>query len=94
MSDPYGAQHKARRAAWAKHLRTIGPVLCRKEGCGRLVHANPADNWDGAPWQLGHGTAAHHGGDGTDSAPEHRSCNTSEGWLISQTQHPFTRRNL
>lgn len=85
MADPqYGPAHQARRAAWGRHLREVGPVLCRKPGCGRLVHAVPALNWDGKPWQLGHGVAARHGGNGEDSAPEHHTCNESEGYAISQ----------
>lgn len=84
MAQPqYGAEHKARREAWDKHLRTIGPVMCRHDGCGRLVYADPAMNWDGKVWQLGHGLAVKHGGDGRDSAPEHATCNQGQGHLIS-----------
>ena len=52
------------------HLQTIGPVECRR--CHRLVHAD--DQWD-----LGHGVALAHGGDGSDSWPEHAACNRRAG---------------
>lgn len=86
MADPqYGPEHQARRRAWQQHLDTVGPVVCRKEGCGRLVYADPAMNYDGKGWHLGHGRAVHHSGDGADSAPEHDTCNTSDGYAISQS---------
>ena len=81
--------HPQRRAAWAKHLAEVGPVMCRREGCGRLVYADPAMNWDKMTWQLGHGKAVHHGGTGDDSAPEHAHCNTSGGRAIATTLPPL-----
>ena len=86
MSDPqYGTEHRRRRASWAKHLREVGPVLCGREDCGRLVYPNHEDNFDGMPWHLGHGVAAHHGGTGDDATPWHGSCNLSEAYQISQS---------
>lgn len=86
MSDPqYGRDHRKRRANWQDQLINVGPVLCGKEGCGQLVHADPALNFDGRPWHLGHGIAAHHGGTGDDATPWHETCNLSEAYQISQT---------
>ena len=86
MADPaYNSPtHRNGRKAWGWHLANVGPVLCRKPGCGRLVYSDPAMNWDGKPWQLGHGVAVRHGGTGDDAAPEHMTCNESEGYAISQ----------
>lgn len=87
MAQPqYGADHVRRRKAWQHQLETTGPVICGHEGCGRLVYANPALNYDGATWQLGHGVAHHHGGNGQDSWPEHRKCNEGDGHRIATTK--------
>ena len=87
VADPqYGAKHQARRRAWVALIDQCGPVLCGKEGCGRLVYNDPALNFDGAPWHLGHGVAHHHGGNGEDATPWHQTCNTEDGYLISQAE--------
>ncbi len=72
MGKGRGWQHQQRRKRWAAHLRDVGPVACAK--CGGLVA-------HGDDWDLGHanGNDAVLGGDGTDSAPEHRTCNRSAG---------------
>lgn len=87
MADPqYGRDHQRRRAEWVRLIDETGPVLCGKVGCDRLVHNDPELNWDGKGWQLGHGVAHHHGGDGTDSTPWHGTCNSEDGYLISQSE--------
>lgn len=66
----YGPEHQRRRKAWQSHLETIGPVECRR--CHQPVRAS--DKWD-----LGHGVALANGGDGSDSRPEHATCNRRAG---------------
>lgn len=90
MADPaYNSKiHRDGRAYWTWYLTNIGPVPC-VEGCGHLVYADPAMNWDGQPWHLCHGLAVRHGGTGEDSGPGHTYCNDSKGYLISQT-NPVT----
>ncbi len=76
MAKPqYGAAHQARRREWARILREQGALPCRC-GCGELIH-------DGEPWDLGHGAAHAHGGDGRDSAPEIPGHNRGQGNAIA-----------
>lgn len=81
MAKPqYGAAHQARRKAWALELARLGSRPCACTGqchnhhgpCPTILH--PQD-----PWDLGHGTAHHHGGTGTDSQPQCTNCNRTEG---------------
>ena len=71
----YGWEHRARRKAWEAELRRLGSVPCRC-GCGAVIN-------DGDPWDLGHGVAVAHGGDGTDSAPEVPGHNRAGGAAIT-----------
>lgn len=96
MADPgytWRDGHPQRRAAWAAIL-AHHPIVCGAPGCGRLVHADPAANWDGKPWHLGHATALAYGGDGTDSTPWHATCNLRDAAHITNSRHapPVTRR--
>lgn len=75
MADPqYGAAHRARRRAWETELARLGTITCGC-GCGKTIH-------HGDTWQLGHGIAHIHGGDGTDSTPWTVTCNTQDGQRI------------
>lgn len=87
MADPgyrWRDGHPQRKAAWRVVLAS-GPVLCGG-GCGQMVHADAALNWDGKAWHLGHATALKHGGDGHDSTPWHATCNLRDAAHL--TNHP------
>lgn len=80
MADPgyrWSDGHPQRRAAWADHLRTVGPVRCGCTGqC--LTHTGeqcPVLITDGDDWHLGHGLSLAEGGDGADSTPWCPLCN-------------------
>lgn len=81
----YGAEHQARRDAWADELRRTGGRRCACRGQCRQHHGRCAA-WLTAdrPWDLAHKIAHHHGGDGTDSEPWCVNCNRTEGLLIGQ----------
>ena len=76
MTKPqYGGAHQARRKAWKAELRRLGTVPCGC-GCGQPIR-------DGEPFDLGHGIAHTHGGDGTDSRPEIPGHNRGNGARIA-----------
>ena len=75
VADPqYGAAHRARRRAWEVELARLGAISCGC-GCGQTIR-------HGDTWQLGHGVAHIHGGDGTDSTPWTVTCNARDGQRI------------
>ncbi len=81
MADPgyrWRDGHPQRRREWAATL-AASPVTCGAPTCGRLVYADPALNWDGRTWHLGHGVAVSNGGDGSDARPWHATCNMRQG---------------
>lgn len=92
MADPgYGwAEHGKPRREWGLLLRE-SPVVCSYRGCevcgraacGRMVYADAALNWDRKPWHLGHGVSLKHGGDGSDSSPQHQTCNLRDAACLT-----------
>lgn len=75
----YGAEHRARRAAWLDELTRTGGRQCACRGqCGR--HRGRCREWITAEgkWHLMHGLAHIRGGDGTDSEPGCPTCNLAE----------------
>lgn len=78
-----GAEHQRRRREWQAHLEVNGPVECRR--CHQPVYATDV-------WDLGHGVALAHGGDGSDSMPEHARCNRRAGQRMT-TQAVFGARS-
>lgn len=89
MAKPqYGADHTRRRRAWERELRRTGGRQCACRGqCGH--HKGQCQTWitPDNPWDLMHGTAHTHGGDGTDSQPGCPPCNRAEGGHLAH-QHP------
>lgn len=71
MSNPYGHKHQRLRRLWQAELTRLGSLPCGC-GCGKRIKA-------GEPFDLGHGVAVMHGGDGTDSRPEMPGHNRANG---------------
>ncbi len=72
MSKPHyrTPEYRAALTHWERHMRSH-PWTCRR--CGHTIVAG-----DRTAWDLGHGTAAKHGGNG-GFEPEHRACNRAGG---------------
>jgi hypothetical protein len=75
-----GADHRATKAALLRHLLRVGTLPCRRCG-GAMVHPDLCCGGHCAACALdaGHGVARALGGDGSDSALEHRPCNRGAG---------------